>query len=185
MTDDLSLSRQSPDQSPSVRSGILLTRLYFHLLPVVPGRGLVHQVDELFYKLVDEFVLLGTVGVKSHAVIKQDVCLPLIIIRIHHAQVLPRHVPPVVVGVYTEERLQHLQLFLLRLVPHGCTCVDPAYSVACLDAAPGFTVCLRSCEILVSEALLLLSPSFLLLLAVVNVLRGDGLVSVLPPVHHQ
>jgi len=66
--------------------------------------------------------------------------LELVIIRVHHPQVLLRHSARWLVLVHTQDRLQHLHHLLAGLVPHSCACVDPRDVVWRFDYVLGRSV---------------------------------------------
>ena len=81
MTYDLCFPRQCPHKSASIRCGIFSTGLDFDLPSIMSGSCLIHEPDQLLDKLVDNFVII--VG-QLHAIIKQNVSLPLIVIWINN-----------------------------------------------------------------------------------------------------
>ena len=99
MANYLSFPRQSPDQPPTVGGGVLLAGLDLDRLAVVSGGRLVHQADQLLHELVHDLLLVIR---QLHAVVEEDVCLPVVVVGVHHLEVVPGHFPAVVVSVNPE-----------------------------------------------------------------------------------
>ena len=76
----------------------------------MPGGCLIHKSYKLCNKRVDNLFL---VIIEGHTIIKENVCLPLVVVRVHHLQMISCHFPSIVVSVNPEQGLEHLKLLLL------------------------------------------------------------------------
>ena len=125
------LPRQHPDQPAAVRRWESLWRFHLHHLSVVIGGRRVHDVNQLTNKGIDNLTILNPIlpVVHLHAVVKEDVGLPLIVVGVDDAEVLLGEAPGRVVRVDAVERLQHLQHLLLALVPHGGASINLGHAV--------------------------------------------------------
>ena len=179
VADNPGLARQSPDQPAAVRCWESLWRLHLHHLSVVIGGRRIHDVDQLANERIDNLTVFCPVlpVVHLHAVVKEDVGLPLIVVGVHHPKVLLRKSTSGVVRVDTVEGLQHLQHLLLALVPHGGAGIDLCHAVRRFDTA--------LCTLGRKDLEGVLEPIVFFLLFVGQVFGGDLLHPVPPSVQHQ
>merc|ERR1719225_1911090 len=82
-------------------------------------------------KLVDLHPIITNIT-DFKSIIEKDVRFKLIIIRVHHFQVLLSHTSSTLVLVHTEQRLQHFTHFTLSFMPHGGTSINPSDAIRSL-----------------------------------------------------
>ena len=132
----LGLAGQRVDQTAAIGRWHLLGRPQPDVGLMHVGAGHVHAGHKVPHELIHLHPVVAHVR-QLEGVVKEDVRLELVVVGIHHLEILLGNAARALVLVHAEQRLHHLHHLALGLVPHGGAGVDARDTVAGLGLGVG------------------------------------------------